>query len=185
MNDTSSWLIGKSKSSLAGVFKPTPDCKLKVRMVGNPVKLIKVFSNDKKCAILDTEDTGKKLKAKYPKELNDVVVRYACWCFDRNDDNALKIIDMPFSIANSIGNRQLLVGKKVGGLTEGCDWSIITNGKKGKDVRYEAVFLDETPLTDAEKKMVEDKKADEEGQFDLSKFYKTHSFVEAEKLLFN
>ena len=37
-----------------------------------------------------------------------------------------------------------LVGKKVSGSQEGCDWKITTNGKTGKDVRYEAVYIEET-----------------------------------------
>lgn len=179
-----SWSVDKKKSSAEGFLKVKPDCKLKVRFIDNPVKVVKIFSDDKKCAILDNEETGRKLKEKHPNDLSDISIRFACWCIDR-DDNTLKILDMPFSVAKAVGNRQLLVGKQVGGTNQGCDWSIITNGRKGKDVRYEAVFLDETPLSCAEIKMVEDKKSEQDGHFDLGKIYKTHSFVEAEKLLFN
>ena len=78
--------------------------------------------------------------------------RYACWCIDR-EDNKMKILDMPVSVAKTFGNRELLIGKKIAKAEEGCDWAILTNGKQGKDVRYEAVYLEETPLSCAEKQM--------------------------------
>ena len=108
------WLIEKksSKSSMDGFLRVKPDCKLKVRLIGNPVKVVKIFSDDRKCASLYNETTGKRLKEKYPDRLSSVAVRYACWCIDR-DDKSMKILDMPVSVARTFGSRQLLIGKKI------------------------------------------------------------------------
>lgn len=184
-----SWLIPKkssgksSKSSSSQFLNVRPDCKLKVRLIGNPVKVVKIFSRDHKCAVLDNEQPGQHLKVKYPKELSDVNIRYAGWCIDR-EDNTMKILDMPASVAKTFGNRERLVGKKIASAVEGCDWVILTNGKKGKDVRYEAVYLEESPLSEEEKKMVEDHKSEKDGHFDLRKIFQSHSFEEAEEKLF-
>ena len=161
-----------------------PDCNLKVRLIAHPVKIVKVFTDDRKCINLDNEQTGKRLKEKYPDKLGSVSTRYACWCIDR-DSNSLKILDMPFSVAKAFGNREALVGKKISGAVEGCDWKILTNGKKGKDVRYEAVYIEETPLSEGEKQMVKDRKSEEGSYFDLTKIFKSCSYDEAEEKLLN
>ncbi len=179
-----SWKIEENKKSSSDRFlKVKPDCKLKIRLIEDPVKVVKIFSNDRRCAVVDSEDVGRRLKEQYPHKLSSVYVRYASWCIDR-DSNTMKILDMPKSVARAFGNRQVLAGKGIAGIYEGCDWSIITNGKKGKDVRYETVFLEETPLSCAEKKMVEDQKSEKNGHFDLTKIFKSQSFNEAEEKLF-
>ena len=175
---------GKKKKSFAEFLRVKPDCKLKVRLLGKPFRVIKIFTDDKKCLILDTEETGKRLKEKYPEKLSSVSVRYASWCIDR-DSNIMKILDMPVSVARAFGRRKEIIGKKISGIKEGCDWSIVTNGKKGKDVRYEAVYLKETPLTEEEIQMVKDKKSEQNGYFDLKKIFKPHTFEEAEEMILN
>ena len=92
---------------------------------------------------------------------------------------------MPFSVARTFGNREALIGKKIADENEGCDWSIITNGKTGTDVRYEAVYLEESPLSRSEKQIVKEQKSEKNGYFDLRKIFKSHSFKEAEKKLFD
>ena len=161
-----------------------PDCNLKVRLIAQPVKIVKIFTDDRKCLNLDCEQTGKRLKEKYPDKLGSVMTRYACWCIDR-DSNSLKILDMPVSGARAFSTRVELIGSKISGASEGCDWKILTNGKKGKDVRYEAVYLEETPLTEEEKQMVKSRKAEEGSYFDLTKIFKSCSFDEAEEKLLN
>ena len=42
-----------------------PQCNLTVRMIGNPVRVVKIFNSHGKCAVIDSEEKGKKLKAKY------------------------------------------------------------------------------------------------------------------------
>ncbi|MHB9070254.1 MAG: hypothetical protein ACYC54_07775 [Sedimentisphaerales bacterium] len=184
-NSSSSWLIKKQtkKSSSDGFLKVKPDCKLRVRLIDNPVKVVRIFSNNGKCAFLNNEEVGRRLKEKYTKELSDVSVRYDCWCIDR-DDKSMKILDMPPSIARSLGSREALLGKHIAGEVEGCDWSIITNGKKGKDVRYEAVYIEETPLSCSDKQTVEDKKSEQGCHYDLRNIFKSCSFEEAENKLF-
>ena len=157
------------------------DCKLKIRLLGNPIRVVKIFTEDRKCLVLDNEEVGRKLKEKYADQLGNVSVRYACWSIDR-DDNSLKILDMPRSVARAFGNRASLLGKKISGAKEGCDWAVVTNGKRGKDVRYEVFYIEETPLTEAEKKMVENRK-ESDGHFDLTKIFKSYSFDEAEERL--
>ncbi len=156
------------------------DCNLKVRLLGKPVKVVKVFTDDRKCLVLDNEEVGRRLKEKYADQLGNLSVRYACWSIDR-DDNSLKILDMPVTVARGFGNRAK-IGKKISQIKEGCDWAIVTNKKRGKDVRYEVVYIDETPLSEDEKKMVADRK-EAEGHFDLTKIFKSCSFDEAEERL--
>ena len=54
-----------------------------------------------------------------------------------------------------------------------------TNGRTGKDVVYNVAYLSETPLTQAEQDMVDDRIADK-NSFDLTKVFKSHSLEEAE-----
>ena len=160
-----------------------PDCRLKVRLIGKPLKVVKIFDNKKQCCVLENEEVGKMLKAKYSHRCSGVCTRYMCWCIDR-DDNTMKILDMPLSVVRAIGRRQALVEKPISGIAEGCDWKIVTNGKKNKEVRYEAVYLIESPLTEAEQQMLKDKSQANPAKFDLSKMFKCLSFLEAEQKLF-
>lgn len=179
-----SWKIEENKKSRSERFlKVKPDCKLKVRLIEDPVKVVKIFGNDRRCAVIDSEDVGRRLKEQYPTKLSSVYVRYACWCIDR-DSNSMKILDMPKSVARAFGNRQVLAGKGISGVNEGCDWGIGTNGKTGKDVRYNVVYIEETPLSCAEKKMVEDQKSEKNGHFDLINIFESLNFKEAEGKLF-
>ena len=61
-----SWNIEKKskKSSSDGFLKVKPDCKLRIRLIDNPVKVVRIFSKDRKCAFLNTEEIGRKLKEK-------------------------------------------------------------------------------------------------------------------------
>ena len=75
--------------------------------------------------------------------------------------------------------------QKISGKTEGCDWKVVTNGKQGKDVRYDIVYIEETPLSEDEIEMVKNKKASENGKYDLRKIFKTSCFEDAEEQLLN
>ncbi|MHC4291124.1 MAG: hypothetical protein ACYSTR_02790 [Planctomycetota bacterium] len=179
-----SWKIEEKKQSSADRYlKVKPGCKLFVRLIGEPVKVVKIVTHDRRYADIESEDVGRMLREKYPHKLSRVFVRYACWCIDRVD-GSLKILDMPVSVAKAFANRVTIVGKKIADIAEGCDWSITTNGKKGMNVRYEAVYLNESPLTHSEIQMVEDLKSGEDGQFDLTKILKSLNFKEAEGRLF-
>lgn len=181
---SSSWLIEENKKSSSDRFlRVKPDCKLTVRLIDDPVRVVKIFSNDRRCAVIDSEDVGRRLREKYPHKLSSVSVRFACWCIDR-DDNTLKILDMPASVARAFGNREALAGKKIAGIAEGCDWSVITNGKQGMEVRYDVVYIEESPLSCAERQMVEGHKSEQDGHYDLMKIFKSCSFEEAEEKLF-
>ncbi|MBW8015583.1 MAG: hypothetical protein FVQ82_05295 [Planctomycetes bacterium] len=180
---SSSWKIDNKKSSSEKFFKVKPDCKLRIRLIDDPVRLVKIFSHDRKCAVIESEEVGKRLREQYPTKLSSVNIRFACWCIDR-DDNSLKILDMPVSVARTLGNREALVGEKIAGIAEGCDWSITTNGKQGMEVRYDVVYLEETPLSCLEREMVEDKKSEKNGHYDLTKIFGSCDFEEAEEKLF-
>ena len=155
-----------------------PGCNLKVRFVGDPVKVVRVFTNDAKCLTLDNEETGRKLKEKYPNKIGNISVRYACWCFDRHDDR-MKILDMPRFVASEIGKRDALAGKKISGIDQGCDWKIGTNGEKGIDVRYTVNYVEDSYLTGTEKNIVEDRKLDNKRPYDLTKVFAGDSFLDA------
>jgi hypothetical protein len=178
-----SWckLSKKSKKQDSDLFlKVKPGSNLKVRLVGRLAKVYKIFTDNKYCLSLDSEETGQKLKEKYSDKLGNVNIRYASWCIDR-DDNSMKILDMPYSVAKVFGNSVKLVGKQISGKHEGVDWKIYTNGKKGKDVRYQVVCLGDSSLTDDEIKMVDEKKSEQDGYYDLRKIFKSYSFKEAEE----
>jgi hypothetical protein len=178
------WQIvcGKNKNYDSDEFLIVrPGCKFKIRLIGNPVRTVKVFSNDKKCVSVDNEDVGKQLKQKHADKISNVTVRYACWCIDR-DSKTMKIVDMPKTVARAFGIRAEMVGNKMSG-KEGCDWVIGTNGMKGKNVKYNVVYVQETPLTQTEQEMVEKRKANKERQFDLTKVFKSCCFEEAEEKL--
>jgi hypothetical protein len=184
MANTSWKFTGESKKKYNSndFLRVKPGCNLKVRLIDNPVRIVKVFTNERKCINIDNEEIGRQLKAKYPDVCDNLSVRYACWCIDR-ENNSLRILDMPMSVAKTFGSRVALVGSKISGV-DGCDWAIVTNGKQGKDVRYETVYLKETPLSEAEKQMVEERKSEKDGNFDLTKTFKSYDFAEAEgKLL--
>lgn len=177
-----SWKIEENKkSSSDGFLKVKPGCKLMIRLIEDPVKFFNIFSIDRRCAVIVSEDTGRRLKERYPRKLSNVKARYTCWCIDRVDCS-MKILDMPVSVAISLRNRQVILGKVIAGITEGCDFAITTNGKTGKDVKYEAIYIEETPLTQAEQEMVKEKMADKDS-FDLTKVFTSCSYKEAEEKL--
>ena len=94
---------GKKKNDY-GLLKVKTGCNFKLRLVGDPVKIVRVFTTDNRCITLDNEGTAHKLKEKYPNAISNISVRYACWCFDRNDER-MKVLDMPVSVAGAIGKR--------------------------------------------------------------------------------
>ena len=183
MSSVISWNMSsesKTKYDSDEFLRVRPDCNLKVRLIGQPVQVIKIFTNQRQCILIDSEDIGKQLQQKYPDIMSNISVRYACWCLDRDDDS-LKILDMPISVARAFGNRAVMIQKKISGKDQGCDWKIMTNGKKGKDVRYEAVYIEDTPLSADEIEMVQNRKAEEGRQFDLEKIFRSYSFAQAEE----
>ena len=183
MSSVISWNMNsesKTKQGSDEFLRVRPDCMLTVRLIGDPVQIVKIFTNQRQCIVIDSEDIGKQLQQKYPQLMSNISIRYACWCIDRSD-NSLKILDMPISVARAFGNQELLGGKKISGKEQGYDWLIKTNGKKGKDVRYEAVVAGETSLTAEEIEMVQERKAEEGRYFDLTKIFKSCGFEEAEE----
>ena len=170
------------QKSSSTFLKVKPDCQHKVRLVSGAFENIRIFNKDRKCAYLQSVEIGQKLRAKYPGQLSDVSIRYACWCIDR-DTKSLKILDMPVSVARSFGGRQKRLGKNIAEYNEGCDWLITTNGRQGKEVRYETVYLEDTFLTSSEIQLVEDQKTGKYGHYYLNKIFKPLRFEEAETKL--
>lgn len=187
MSSLADWNVtcnsSKKKYDSNEFLRVKPGCKLKVRLLGRPVKVVKVFCEDRRRIVLDNEEIGTQLKQKYPKKIGNVSIRYACWCIDR-DSGDMKIIDMPTSVARAFGNRTEIVDRKISDIDEGCDWVIVSNGQKGKNVRYDAFYLEETPLTEEEKEMVKNRMEDNDS-FDLTKVFVSYSFEEAEERLSN
>jgi len=155
-----------------------PHCNLTVRLVENPVKVVRIFAVDDTCIQVDNEKTAYKLKEKYPDKVYNISVRYACWCFDRHD-NRIKVLDMPQSVFNAIGQQSKLRTKKISDLEEGCDWKITTNGEKGLKVRYTVHYVEESPLSAVERNIVTFQKIDKKSPFDLTKIYTGDSFLDA------
>ena len=67
------WIeLGKSKKTKYDpdrFLRVKPDCRLNVRLIDKPLRVVRIYSNNKKCAILDGESTGKMLKEKYSDKL--------------------------------------------------------------------------------------------------------------------
>lgn len=155
-----------------------PGCNLKVRFVGEPVKVVRAFTNDDRCIMLDSEETGQKLKKIYPNKIGNISVRYACWCFDRHDER-LKVLEMPKFVFSAIGKQSKSGKKQISDMEDGCDFSISTNGKTGLDVRYTVEPLDETSLTDIEKHKMLVQQANKKRPYDLTKLFKTCGYLDA------
>jgi hypothetical protein len=116
------WKITGSKSKTYDsdeFLRVRPDSKLRVRLIGQPVKVVKIFTNDKKCVVVDNEDVGQQLRQKYADKISNVSVRYASWCIDR-DSNTMKILDMPRTVARAFGSRAEIISKEISGIKEGC-----------------------------------------------------------------
>ena len=177
---TNGWKIAGSKQGYDSdeFLRVRPECNLRVRLIGQPVKVVRVFSNGKKCVVVDNEHVGQQLKQKYPHIVGNLSVRFASWCIDR-DTNTMKILDMPRTVARAFGSRAKILNKEIAGISEGCDWVIGTNGRTGKVVVYHVAYFEETPLTQAERKMVEAKMDDKDG-YDLEKVFKSYPLEEAE-----
>ena len=90
MSSIEGWIFEDKKSSDM-FLRVKPGCKLKVRLVGKPMKIYKVFSRDKRCAVLDSQETGEMLRNRHAGKLGEVNVRYVCWCFHRDDSNGMKV----------------------------------------------------------------------------------------------
>ena len=155
-----------------------PGCNLKVRLVGEPVKVVRAFTNDDRCIMLDSEETGQKLKEKYPNKIGNISVRYACWCFDRHDDK-IKVLEMPKFVFNAIGKQSKSGKKKISEQEDGCDFRITTNDKTGMDVRYTVDYEKDTSLTDIEKHMILVQQANKKRPYDLTKLFKSCSYLDA------
>ncbi len=166
-----------------GFLRVKPFCQHKVRFLSKPVKVIKIFRKDTQNAVLENEEDGRLLKSIYRHKLGWLSIRYICWCINR-DDGKLVVLDMPVSVAQSISRQYALTKKPISGINDGCDWQILSNGKQGKEARYNTVYLHESPLSEAEKQMIKDKVQSNPGIFDLSKMYTPLSFEQAEQKLF-
>lgn len=173
------WQKKYFKKTDNGLLSVRPGCRLQVRFVGDPVKIVRIFTSDDKCITVKNEDTACELKEKYPTKIKNISVRYSCWCFDRHDDR-LKVLDMPKSVVCAISKYAESRAKKISDAEEGCDWKITTNGERGIDVRYKVSYVEETYLTDRERNIVEDRKLDKKRPYDLTKMYPSCSYLEAE-----
>lgn len=79
---------------------------------------------------------------------------YACWFLIRAE-NALKIIDFPESLLNSFLKWAKANNAEPGG-QHGCDWEIrcVRATRNPSKSRYEAMPLEQTPLTESEFAMI-------------------------------
>lgn len=74
--------------------------------------------------------------------------RYSIWVFDREDGNALKIMDFGISIYKEIVEWKVAFNEEPGGMN-GCDFQIKTEGIK-RSRKYRLMALDKVPFTDEE-----------------------------------
>jgi hypothetical protein len=155
-----------------------PGCNIKVRLVGEPVRIVRIFTQDDICLPVDSEKTANLLKAKFPEKVKNISVRYACWCFDRHDDR-MKVLEMPKSVFSMIDKQTQSGKKKISEQEEGCDFKISTNGKTGMDVRYTVDSEKDTSLTDIEKHMILVQQANKKRPYDLTKLFKSCSYLDA------
>lgn len=137
----------------------------KVRLVGNVVKFLKHWKPFPKGARIITapqiKDSDPAWAAGfYPRKTGAVL------CFDRNDNNTLKILEKGMSIFRPIDFQSKVKGINPGG-KDGVD--IIINvektGPEPMDVEYSVLIDEKAPLTKAEgeavKKVIGNKKVDQ------------------------
>lgn len=179
-------IYGKGNSYSEKIYV-SPGCRLKLRLVGQLVRMVRIYTLDRQNFIIDSEDTVKKICDKHAGKITNVSVRYISWCIDRLDGK-LKIVEMPQYVVSQIGERAKS-GKGISDDDQGCDWRITTNDETGRDVRYKVEFIKESSLTDEEKRMIEFRKNDEKREFDLTKIYAGLSLRQADyelsKILFS
>lgn len=167
---------GNTTPEVSGLFiNVRPDIDKTVRLLGDPVRLMKIFVDNKQCILINDIKTGEDLQEAHPGRISKIQKRFVCYCIDR-DDSKIKILNMPTSLAQKFGNRVEALGTEIS-KEIGCDWKISTNGKTGIECRYEATYLFDSELTDAECEGYKLQKKD------LAEEYKGKTYDEAMELI--
>jgi len=77
--------------------------------------------------------------------------RFACWVFDRNDSNALKLMDFSISLAKDFKKWSSTNGGESAGGMKGPNFRVIVEkGATRLQTRYTAVHMDVAPFTQEE-----------------------------------
>ena len=157
--------------------------KYRVRPVHLAVPVFKYFHRDKngKLRTAICADPGSCTVLQNHPELNKPSRRYAIYVVDR-EDGKLKIMEGPKSVFFPFKKRFQATGKKSGSSQDGGDWQVEVNGSGQKNTTYEMIYLEDTPLNDEEKGMVNAVLNDEKRL--LTTVYKVHSPEQIEKRLF-
>lgn len=153
----------------------------KIRPLFYPIQFWKYFHkhNEKlRTAICEDPDTCP-VRASHP-ELGKAALRFAAYVIDRADGK-IKILEAPQSVFRPIGNRAEATNKNPGDITEGSDWIIKVSGQ-GMKKRYEVTYLDQTPLSSAEKSLVKEALNGDKNK--LKSIYPSDSPEKIEKKLF-
>lgn len=147
----------------------------KVRFIGEPVEFHKYFLNGKSAVTADPKTCPIKLKYGI-----DPTTRYAINVIDRRDGQ-LKVLECPITVLKPVNAWGEMASRDPGG-DNGVDFGIKVEGI-GKSRKYSPVPLGDSPLTEAEKKMIKEIGGTDQG-YDLSKLYKAVPEAEIEGRLF-
>jgi hypothetical protein len=146
-----------------------------VRFVGEPIEFHKYFVNGKSAVTADPKTCP--VKAKYGIEPN---TRYAINVIDRKDGQ-LKVLECSITVLKPVVSWGNIAGRDPGG-ENSVDFAIDAQGA-GKNRRYNTIALKESPLTEAEKKLIKETGGTDTG-YDLNKLYKAVPENEIENRLF-
>lgn len=145
----------------------------KVRPVGEAVQFYKIFINGINRSVnIDVNppslvnDIAALLSEHFGQEIKPQM-RYAIKVLDRDDNNRVKILESSATIFKMMATWSKGSDMKVGSSKAG-DWIITAEGVKPQ-IKYNASFLKNTPITEAEVKMISELKGKPE--YDLSKVY--------------
>lgn len=172
-------------------LKLEANCEYLIRPVFRPIEFHKYYNKQDgqlRTAIVENPDTCE-VRAKYT-QLKKAQARRAFLAFHRDDNNRLKIVELPSSATEAFKHYKKVAKTEPGG-PGGGDFLlkvVCPSGKKDRDTTYEIEFVDAKPFTDEEKKFVFENVKPKDGtikeEWDLEKIFAANTTEDIEHRLF-
>ncbi len=183
---------GSSGGSGGGKFlKLEANKEYTIRPLFRPIEFHKYFNKldgQLRTAIVENPDTCE-IRAKYT-QLKKAQARRAFLAFHREDNNRLKVVELPSSATEAFKHYKKVAKTEPGG-PQGGDFLlkvICPNGVKDRDTTYEIDFQDAKPFTEDERKFVVENVKSKDGkvneEWDLEKIFAANTPEEIENRLF-
>lgn len=162
-----------------------------LRPLFRPIEFHKYFNKQDgqlRTAIVENPDTCE-VRAKYT-QLKKAQARRAFLAFHREDENRLKVVELPSSATEAFKHYKKVAKADPGG-AQGGDFLlkvICPNGIKDRDTTYEIEFQDAKPFTEEERKFVVEHVKSKDGkindEWDLEKLFAANTPEDIEHRLF-